>query len=468
MNRHLSVVDRVRLTTRPARLTVALVAATAVGTSVLTIPLLRQDPADASSPSAGQSNASANNKAPAAKKVRWHASANLLRNSRFANETAHWRSGPGTRAKVLTNKSGQHIARVTVAPGTHDARLVYADAGETQRGEHYRATIQVRGRASQTPASLRLREQDGKQVIDVARKAIQTGRAYQQISVDYVAKQTGSTLKLRVKSIGLGQQGAVFIRSASLVTLTRVDASGGSSRVSNSTPDGWQLAWSDEFNGSSVDSRKWRVRDGDYMSYDLATIRKSNVSVSDGILSMRARRQSDKGRDYTSAYLDTIGKASWTYGRFEMRARLPLAQGSSQGLWPAFWLRPDDGGVGELDIMEAVGSDTSDNKVSDTIWYDYNGTYPKQVGVHNVSSSTTKWHTYAVEWDPDAIRWYVDDVLTYERTLATTPWLSKAFSRPFNIRLNLQVGGSWAKSPNAATDFSQTYDVDYVRVYQRA
>jgi beta-glucanase (GH16 family) len=198
------------------------------------------------------------------------------------------------------------------------------------------------------------------------------------------------------------------------------------------------------------------------------------VSVSNGILKIQAKRErytaGGNTRDYTSGYLDTIRKASWTYGRFEMRAKLPTAQGQSKGMWPAFWLRPDDGGDGEIDIMEAIGQSGSDNRVSQTLWYDYRGTKPRQVHEDRLPSGTSSgsYHVYALEWEKNAMRWYVDGRLTYTRNTSTTPWINAPqFQKPYNIRLNLQVGGSWPGSPDSSTVFPQTYSVDYVRVYKR-
>ena len=238
------------------------------------------------------------------------------------------------------------------------------------------------------------------------------------------------------------------------------------------TPSGWKLAWADEFDGAAVDTAKWNVRNNTSLSYDLAYLTKNNVAVRDGSLFITAKRQTLGGRDYTSGYLDTIGKMSRTYGRFEVRAKLPTADGSSAGLWPAFWLRPDDGGIGEIDIMEAVGPTGiyKADMTSQTIWYDYNKTYAKEVHVDHMPDPqvTAGWHTYAVEWTPTSMTWFVDERVVYTRSTATTSWFKAAFSRNFNIRLNLQVGGSWPGSPTASTDFSQSYQVDYVRVYGAA
>ena len=164
-------------------------------------------------------------------------------------------------------------------------------------------------------------------------------------------------------------------------------------------------------------------------------------------------------------------KQTWTYGRFEIRAKLPVAPGTSKGLWPGFWLRPAAGGTGELDILEAIGStgagNTSD-EIHQTIWYDYVGTHPKETYTAVTGfDASAGWHTYAAEWEPGVIRWYVDGKLTFTRSTSTTTWLTSAFSKPFFVRLNLSVGGSWPGSPDAATAFPADYSIDYLRVYQR-
>ncbi|RKS71330.1 carbohydrate binding protein [Motilibacter peucedani] len=244
-------------------------------------------------------------------------------------------------------------------------------------------------------------------------------------------------------------------------------------------PAGWRQVWADEFNDSSVDTTKWNVRNNAHNSNEESclTNRASNVEESGGALHIRAQRENFTCGSYkaavTSGYLDTIGRFSTTYGRYEMRAKLPTQADTSKGMWPAFWLRPNDGGAGELDIMEAVGSakgESNYNRVSQTIWYDYNNTYPRQAASAPMPSGQTMddgYHTYAVEWEPGVIRWYVDNRLTYTRDTSTTTWMKSAFSRAFNIRLNMQVGGSWAGTPTASTQFPADFAIDYVRVYQR-
>lgn len=261
------------------------------------------------------------------------------------------------------------------------------------------------------------------------------------------------------------------------------------SAVPEPPSDGWKLVWSDEFDGTVLDRTKWNVEN--YSTYgdgnkELACLmdRPQNVRVANGTLQITARRERKpikcgskdsrfpNGRRYTSGHLTTRRKAAFTYGRIEMRALVPTWNGRSKGLWPGFWMRPTAGGTGEIDIMEAIGSDGTNREsyqVHHTIHYDYVRTHSKQghAYVFPSGSPSDGMHTYAIEWDPDEIRWYVDGRLTFTRNEKTTSWLSPTFDKEFFIRLNMAVGGGWPGSPTRATRFPSTFAVDYVRVYQR-
>ena len=131
---------------------------------------------------------------------------------------------------------------------------------------------------------------------------------------------------------------------------------GGSDRL-----QGWgNPVFSDNFDDASLP--KWNVRDNWRLNQDKAVTSKRNVKVSDGRLTIRTKRLAkadvrDASRRYSSGYLDTVGKFSQKYGRFEVRAKLPTVKNNSRGVWPAFWLRPDDGqgNEGEIDVFEAYG-----------------------------------------------------------------------------------------------------------------
>ncbi|HST46794.1 MAG TPA: family 16 glycosylhydrolase [Jatrophihabitans sp.] len=234
-------------------------------------------------------------------------------------------------------------------------------------------------------------------------------------------------------------------------------------------PTGYKLVFSDEFN--TIDRTKWNVRNNSWANNEesIVTSRPDNVFVSNGALTLRAIKETytvgSTTRQYTSGYLDTIGRESWQYGRIEMRAKLPAAQ----GMWPAFWLR-DNTNKGELDIMEAVGG--LPTKSVQTIHQSTDGGMGK-AGHEDIlpSGTNTTWHTYAVERQPGIVNWYVDDRLVFSKTQSQLSWLDPTFCEPMNIRLNLQVGGSmpaYYGKPVVGAPLGQSdYVIDYVRVYQK-
>jgi beta-glucanase (GH16 family) len=237
-------------------------------------------------------------------------------------------------------------------------------------------------------------------------------------------------------------------------------------------PAGWKLRWSDEFGGTALDTRKWLAKDNTMVDYDLACITddSSNVFVNNGVATLRVEKRSAKcgseTRGYTTAYLSTEGRESFTYGRFEVRAKTPTGPNNSTGLWPAFWLRPDGGGVGEIDVVELPGGASYYKAATQAIFYDY--TPIKQDNRYTFRSGypADGFHTYTTEWEPDVLRWYIDGVEVYRRDRSTTPWFDKAFSRPYHLLLNFQVGG-WLGDPTASTAFPADFRIDYVRVWDR-
>lgn len=242
-------------------------------------------------------------------------------------------------------------------------------------------------------------------------------------------------------------------------------------------PTGWtKTTFFDDFTG---DLGKWNVRNNTTANNELSvdTSRPSNVLLDPkaGSVTLRAQREAMGGRSYTSGYLDTIGKFSQRYGRWEVRAKLP----ASKGVWPAFWLRCD-GSLGEVDILEAVGGYPS---IVQTVHQSTNGNMDK-LGYEwkpPAGWSYTDRHVYAFEWDPSgAMRWYIDGNLSISRTVADlgnpshkpAAWLSGPdFATPANIRLNLQVGGSMPASlgqpVDASTQFPADFVIDYVRALTR-
>ncbi|MFB9075954.1 family 16 glycosylhydrolase [Flavobacterium procerum] len=245
------------------------------------------------------------------------------------------------------------------------------------------------------------------------------------------------------------------------------------------------LVWSDEFNGTTVDLTKWQSISGngcpslcgfgnaEAQRYDpnQATIVKEGTN---SYLNIEAKYQPTSqfpDQPYASSKLTTEGKYSLKYGRIE--ARMKLSNG--QGAWPAFWMLPVNGNwpyTGEIDIMEA--KHRNPQSVDGTIHYDGNGYHFTGRSYSSPTDLSSDFHVYAVEWGPNFIKWFVDDVLFHTATPNTTVNGGWPFNdSQFYIILNLAVGSAGtpytsvngAGVPPIPADFPAKLQVDYVRVY---
>lgn len=204
----------------------------------------------------------------------------------------------------------------------------------------------------------------------------------------------------------------------------------------------------------------------------------STIKISDIKMVKKSISGTKVKKSYTSGRISTQNKQTFTYGRFECRAKVP----KGQGYLPAFWLMANDENVygqwprcGEIDCMEVMGQET--NKAYGTIHYgnphsESQGTYYTGADEKDFSDA---FHTFTCDWEPGKITWYVDGVKYHEES----DWYSTTvgqgtltypapFDQPFYIILNLAVGGSWVGNPNNETSFENNpYEIDYVRVYQK-
>lgn len=260
--------------------------------------------------------------------------------------------------------------------------------------------------------------------------------------------------------------------------------------------NGYELLWSDEFDGDSLDESKWSYELGNWKLDDSGNYvtngwgnneqefyTSQNTTVKDGILTIAARKESwtdekQGSYDYTSARINTQHKFSVCGGRIEVRARCD----SGRSLWPAIWMLPEDSAYGgwassgEIDIMEGWGS--TPEKICGTIHF--GGAWPANTYLTNDfnfsdGDGTQNWHTYSVEWERGEIRWYVDDILYSTQS----EWYSEGFSYPapfdqnFYVILNLAVGGHFDgidgiyADPATFADGEKHFDIDYVRVYSK-
>ena len=244
------------------------------------------------------------------------------------------------------------------------------------------------------------------------------------------------------------------------------------------------LVWEDNFDiDGAPDPNRWGYDLGDGTEQGLPgwgngelqyyTDRPENATIQNGVLLITAREESFEGFEYTSARLLTKDLFEQQYGRFEARIRLPFGQ----GIWPAFWMLGADvdenpwPAAGEIDIMEYRGQEPT-VLVGSVHGPGYNGAdaISKEYTLEN-DRFDTGFHIFGVEWGPDFINYYVDDVLynqitpedIEEETDGEGVWV---FNKPFFILMNLAVGGNFVGPPNAETQFPQTMLVDYVRVYE--
>jgi beta-glucanase (GH16 family) len=223
----------------------------------------------------------------------------------------------------------------------------------------------------------------------------------------------------------------------------------------------WQLVFADDFSGDILDGAKWSTSypwgstadwtpSLDYRAY--------NVIVRTGSVKLRALHDSLDGRPYSSGMLCSAGKFAFRYGYVEARAKIP----AGRGLWPAFWLLPASGDwPPEIDVMENIGSSPNIQHMH-YHYVDRLGATRDSGGSWVGPDLSTDFHTYAVEWSPAAIRWYVDG--TERRSSYAEP--STIASEPMYLIANMQIGGTWPGDPDASTPFPSEFKIDYVRVWQ--
>jgi len=242
---------------------------------------------------------------------------------------------------------------------------------------------------------------------------------------------------------------------------------------------GWNLIWNDEFNaasGTGADTSKWNlVNKGDGFGnneLEYYTNRTTNAyHDGNGFLVIKVIKEAYMGRQYTSARLESNGKFQHLYGRYEARLQLP----SGQGIWPAFWMLGNNIGsagwptCGEIDVMENIGREPSTNHGS-LHGPGYSGGNPlgQAYTLPNGEKFADGFHVFAIEWEQNVIRFYVDEILYGTKTPADAPSGARwVYDHPFYLLLNVAVGGTWPGSPDSTTTFPQTMVADYVRVYSR-
>ncbi|MEO1221213.1 MAG: glycoside hydrolase family 16 protein [Pseudomonadota bacterium] len=255
-------------------------------------------------------------------------------------------------------------------------------------------------------------------------------------------------------------------------------------RVTTNVPAGFELVWSDEFDGEGLpDPAKWkydthRNAEGWYNNEKqyYASGRLENSRVEDGNLIIEAHKEDLSagrfddwgGQDYSSARLITQGLGDWTYGFFEIRAKLPCGLGT----WPAIWTLPSDPDVvwpagGEMDIMEHVGFEPGviHHSIHTTAFNFSRGS--QKTTQHDLPTACDQMHKYQLLWTPNMLLFAVDDAPKFLFNKESDKRARWPFDQPHHLLLNVAVGGTWGgrKGIDPAA-FPARMEVDYVRVYR--
>jgi beta-glucanase (GH16 family) len=292
-------------------------------------------------------------------------------------------------------------------------------------------------------------------------------------------------VRLRFRSGLVAWAAAAMCASAALVPASasahQGTAPAASAARSSATP-ALQAAFTEDFNGpagSAVDGSRWQQETGDNSGNnherEYYTAGNANAALDgQGDLVITARKENPNNYQcwygtcqYTSARMNTQNKFSAQYGHIEARMKIPRGQ----GMWPAFWMLGSNIGSvgwptsGEIDIMENIGKEPS------TVHGTIHG--PGYSGANGIGAGYTlpggaafadAFHTFAIDWAPNSIKWSVDGVVYETRTPADVGGNQWVFNQPFFIILNLAVGGDYPGDPDGSTSFPQQLVVDYVHV----
>ncbi|WP_348667352.1 glycoside hydrolase family 16 protein [uncultured Polaribacter sp.] len=243
--------------------------------------------------------------------------------------------------------------------------------------------------------------------------------------------------------------------------------------ITGATPVGENevLIWSDEFETSGNPCNDNWLYDigngsGGWGNNESQYYTRENAIVQDNVLKIKAKKETYRGYSYTSSRMKTQNKFSFTYGRVEVRAKLP----SGGGTWPGIWMLGDDittvgwPGCGEIDIMEHRGNNQGVTSSAIHMAAGYGNT-PFVHERDRVSDVSTNFHTYGIDWTKDKIDFTVDGFVHYTYSPANKTNSNWPFNKPQFIILNVAMGGSLGGAIDPAFAES-SMEIDYVRVYQ--
>lgn len=272
---------------------------------------------------------------------------------------------------------------------------------------------------------------------------------------------------------------ATISRGRAVVTIADTDKAQneeGEGHLTSKEQDGYDLVWSDEFDGESLDESSWTYEIGDGCDKNLCgwgnnelqdyTSDPENVSLQNGILTIKTEKKI--AGTYTSARIITQDKREFKFGRIDVRAKLP----KGQGLWPAVWMLGSNidevswPACGEIDIMEMVGHEP--NRSHGTAhWGNVGeGSQYKGSSFSLNEDFAERFHVFTLLWTNNSMQWYVDETPFITITNDDTKGYNYPFNSDFFFIMNVAVGGNWPGNPDETTEFPQSMEIDYIRVFQ--
>jgi beta-glucanase (GH16 family) len=462
--------------------------------------------------------------------------ATYVKNPRFAQSTSGWSaSAHATKSRVKATISGKRsyagqIKRTAKKAGSIRLTSSVTASRVSEAGSVVRTTARFKASEAGKTVIYRVYEVSRSKVVGMTQTKVKARggwftvtaehrtlrpRTHLQVAVQMDGAARGQTLRItHVKmSVTSPRKPARLTPGAPDPTSPTTNgptpapaAAGACEDVDYKDPAQGKLSYADEFNGTSLDPKKWRIRDNTFLNQDAAYIDKKNVSVHDGYLDIMGKREPEASwrinnnalygaenriRKYSTGYVDTIKSAgdgadnkssaerfSQKYGYYEARLWVPSTDTMSQGIWPAFWLRADKVN-GEIDVMESYGSPTVRNNYDPSPSYEWNSWEDtSQVSTRNhfldrpvVTEPIHKsWHTFGVNWSPTCLRYTLDGkTVGIARPIAgEVPYINgPTFDSPFHVRLNMQIGSKyWGWPDSNVTRDEFHFKTDYVRVYQ--
>jgi beta-glucanase (GH16 family) len=390
----------------------------------------------------------------------------------------HLNSGGAAEAFI---KDEQAKVRVSSA-GNNPYSVQFIQAPVTlERGAKYKVTFDAKTAIGTKKVHLKVGADGNRGWSGYIEQQKEIDNQWGHYEVDFsMAQETDKKARFELWFLN---KGTYFLDNVKMVKVGQEELAeeGNKTEADENKVEDWELVWSDEFAGEEINRKKWNFEVGNGHEQGIPGWGNAelqyytdgeNTHIEDSKLVITAKEEqvsdSHGNYDYTSTRMTTANKFDFEYGKVEVRAKMP----EGQGIWPAIWMLGSDidevgwPKCGEIDIMEYLGDELS--KVHGTVHGPVSGgagigsTYKLSDG----EKFSEGFHTFKLEWDEDEVEFYVDDTLFHVANKDEVGDKEWVYDHPNFLIFNLAVGGHWPGNPDETTEFPQTMEIDYVRVYE--